>query len=129
MLAVAVNCEFVSSGSGNRQVLQPQVDVGVTKSRYCILADDLMGGFRLEDNFAFRSPEFHGERVLAFGVEANLRKKPKGGQGRAKSTTIKRSKIPIRLNLPLFSSLTSSHNVARNSLAIAIKPPFDYFPG
>ena len=84
MLAVAVNGEFVSAGSGYRQVLQPQVDVGVAKTCYRIFADDLVGGFRLEDDFAFRSPEFYGERVMAFGVEADLRKEPERRQRRAK---------------------------------------------
>ena len=84
MLAVAVNGEFVSSWPWDRQVLQPQIDVGVAKTRHRILADDLMGGFRLEDDFAFRSPEFHGERVTALGVEADLGKKPERGQRRAK---------------------------------------------
>jgi hypothetical protein len=56
----------------------------VTKTRHRVLAEDLLGGFRLEDDFASCAPEFHGERVMAFGVEADLCKKSEKRQRSAK---------------------------------------------
>jgi hypothetical protein len=54
-----------------------------------------MSGFRLEDDFAFDSPEFDGEGVMAFDVEADLRKNPERRQRRAKIRNDKAVEDPL----------------------------------
>ena len=52
------------------------IDVGVTKAGHAVGADDLMSGFRANDNRPFGSAKFDRESMVALGIESNLRKKP-----------------------------------------------------
>src|SRR5262245_1614117 len=89
MLAVAVDCEFISAWTRDGYMLQTQVDIGVAKAGDVISTDGLVIDLCANQRRAFDLPEFDGEGVLALCLTSDLREDPKR---RKRSTKIRHDK-------------------------------------
>ena len=84
MLTVAVEGELVSARSGDRQLFQTQVDIGLAEAGNTIFTIRLMFKLGTHHRRAFNPTKLDRERVLALRIAADLRKQPKCRQRRAK---------------------------------------------